>query len=546
MIEGIRLGNTQILQNIRLLSLGKINVICGRNSSGKTSILRQIESGTNNDFAFKLTESKIEIFEQSWNNESFKRSIGVQGIMRRVDDFFNSFVSVPKVFQQMTSQDQFFFANELPQFLSLFVNTAIELRNNTEPNQLGFNEIAFLNHPTNLSNLKAELSIIFDSAFQSFFSKFERKAIYISPKRKLNQVSKMAPNLRVTGDGLYLLEKLFAIKSSLSGSHERILYEKIYEKFAEVSEIFKFDVVLKQNEQDIGLQLYFSPISEEKWIPAEASGLGLQDILVIIFFSLSGSFSDFILIEEPENHLHPDMQRRLLRFLKEETPNYTQFLLSTHSNVFLDDNYVDQIFFSKFVDGTVIVENASSKSELLSDLGYAVLDNLVSDLIIIVEGSSDKAVLIHLLTEMGLLPKFRITFWILGGDAMNSIELEPFAETFKIIAMLDLDTKCERKYFHQECKNNKVEVFTLERYSIENYIPLEVYKNAIQSISTNVSNLNHKAPIWGQLGHNIKKSDIKKGVKKFIRHVSLDELQGTDLLKFLKKIRYLLRQQRSK
>lgn len=118
------------------------------------------------------------------------------------------------------------------------------------------------------------------------------------------------------------------------------------------------------------------------WIDAVDCGLGLQDLLIILYFSIHPDF-DVVLVEEPESHLHPELQKKLLIYLKEDSKK--QFFISTHSNIFLNNALVDRVFFT-YYEGSVKVTDATSRSSILNNLGYSVSDNLMSDLVILVEG----------------------------------------------------------------------------------------------------------------------------------------------------------------
>jgi predicted ATP-dependent endonuclease of OLD family len=74
------------------------------------------------------------------------------------------------------------------------------------------------------------------------------------------------------------------------------------------------------------------------------------------------SNASVIFIEEPENHLHPEIQKRFLSFIK--SIKSKQFILSTHSSVFLDPFLVDKIFYV-YYNGEVKVTDETSKSEML-------------------------------------------------------------------------------------------------------------------------------------------------------------------------------------
>src|SRR5205085_993589 len=111
----------------------------------------------------------------------------------------------------------------------------------------------------------------------------------------------------------------------------REFYKLLTKTFQNVS--LEYEFALQKEAESI--KLYFSRINKNEWLPADDCGLGLQDLLVIIYFAVSNKHN-LVLLEEPENHLHPELQRRLLKFLKEDTNENKQYLISTHSSVFLD------------------------------------------------------------------------------------------------------------------------------------------------------------------------------------------------------------------
>ena len=270
------------------------------------------------------------------------------------------------------------------------------------------------------------------------------------------------------------------------------------------------------------------------WIKAIDCGLGLQDLLVILFFSIDPNF-EIILIEEPESHVHPDMQRKLLYYIKHKTEK--QFFLTTHSNVFLDNSLVDKIYYVYFTD-SVFIDDATSRAAILDDLGYSVTDNIVSDLVVFVEGPTDVPVLEEFLIKMGLYGKYSIKIWPLGGDIMSQLDLSVFSQNYKIVALVDNDPQSGkiRSKFIKNCKDNNIQVHRLKAYSIENYLSLRALREVFgKQIDSSLEEIDPKTRIDKQIGLNPKKQN-----RRIAQLMTIDEIEGTDLHKFLKSVEQIL------
>ena len=134
------------------------------------------------------------------------------------------------------------------------------------------------------------------------------------------------------------------------------------------------------------------------------------------------------------------------------------------------------MFLTSFQDdqGNIDVADTTNKAFVLSQLGYAVADNLVSDLTILVEGPSDILVIRTFLETMGLCKNYNIKIWPLGGDIMggSEIDLSVVAENHLTMALIDQDpgSKPARTAFMKKCEDLKIFCHQLERYSIEEYL----------------------------------------------------------------------------
>jgi len=195
--------------------------------------------------------------------------------------------------------------------------------------------------------------------------------------------------------------------------------------------------------------------------------------------------------------------------------------------------------FSCKIEDSVKVENATSRAALLTDLGYSVSDNLVSDLVILCEGPTDKVVLEEFLRKMGLTEQFVIRIWALGGDVMSQHDLSVFAQAYRIMALIDQDPKSShvRKAFIENCNGRGIPVHQLKRYSIESYLSLtSIAKMTNQAAPSGLKELDPNQKVSTQLGY-----DIKGNMRKISKDMSLKDIEGTDLVEFLRKVEAALK-----
>jgi hypothetical protein len=170
---------------------------------------------------------------------------------------------------------------------------------------------------------------------------------------------------------------------------------------------------------------------------------------------------------------------------------------------------------------------------LLSELGYSITDNLVSDVIVLCEGPTDKTVLEELFQTIGLSSAINIKIWPLGGDIMDQLDLSVFSQSYKVLALIDNDPGSApiRKRFLERCEELNIDCHRLKRYALENYFSLRAIKEVIGEPPNKIDELDPNRSVTEQLGFQVKRNGAK-----IAKEMRLDEITGTDLYEFLDKV----------
>lgn len=176
-------------------------------------------------------------------------------------------------------------------------------------------------------------------------------------------------------------------------------------------------------------------------VPLSQSGSGLKTVIQILSFVHllpsveEAQLGDFIFaIEEPENNLHPALLRRLMHYLVElSISSGCVFFITTHSSAaidFLSSQEIVRIFHVRhngLLSECRPVADYSETMGILDDLGIRASDLLQANCVVWVEGPSDRVYLnrwISLFTDGELVEGIHYQCVFYGGRVLSHLSAQ--------------------------------------------------------------------------------------------------------------------------
>lgn len=471
-IRTLHIRGYRHLHDVVIHELGEINVFAGPNNSGKTSILRAVretvsfvhESGHKHSHP---TGPFVDfgVVAESLDSRAPSCSVGPLLTEQPGDKF--AWAHADKLQAWGPSEALYRLHVVESKGVGLIKSGPLPLMTEWDP----FRKIHVQKYIIDPKSLKSELA---NWLQHSFFLWHRRKSEYVD---KLKRQDALDP------DAVHLAARLHQLR----GEKPRAFHERL-EQFINAV-IPELGEPTTHPTEDGNVEIRFGGYS------LESLGGGVEQVLVLAMILLGETDQGFLFLEEPESHLHPDAQHRLIEQILAHR-GQRQIFLTTHSPVFLNGFGAQaDVFRVTREDGKARVERSLDRGHqrhVLDDLGVRPSSLLQSNCVLWVEGPTEHVLIRHWLSlvDEELREQRHYDFAYTGGSLLAhlGVDVEPALQDLR-----DLFRVCRYNYVLcdrdagpddepakpdvqriQGLRSDHLGLWVTHAYEIEWYFPLDL------------------------------------------------------------------------
>lgn len=248
----------------------------------------------------------------------------------------------------------------------------------------------------------------------------------------------------------------------------------------EIKEVVRrwFSVELRepQYERGVDTQIVCEYKQGDKLYDIIAGGSGFHQTLTLLAF-LYGYKPTTILLDEPDAHLHVNLQREILDYFKRKSSERgTQFLIGTHAEEFIKGVDAGQVVSLLKQKPTRVNSTPTIIAAMADVSNMEITELLTSPVILYVEGESDERILRAWAKQCDAEDIFtKVCFHVMGGGDKKLMQqnanrhfdgVRQIIPEARRLMLFDFDTS--ETAFHPEPDN--LALFEWKRKNIDNYL----------------------------------------------------------------------------
>lgn len=499
-----------------------INLLIGRNNSGKSTLLESLEYLTRDEFNPKISKHPT-----NGSPEVMFSTVITEKLLKTQFHPNTSTSGIP--------------SNTDWDYAKPYVNQEIEIRvaaDSTRKISWIDTPAAREDHPMDklqaAGKYLAHMATQANNPFKDFTFRHMAAERSIGPEALNDELQTVGPN------GANATSLIVAFLTDVR-FQSKLVEETLLNELNEIlSPDIEFDRITCQKVASSRWEVYLVDPNKGS-IPLSESGSGLQSILLMLVFlhlvpvaenTHPGKY--IYAFEELENNIHPAVFRSIIAYLKEFATEYDiPIFLTTHSSVGIDQLHTDrnaQILHVRNDGGESTVTNVTGYLEnkgIVDDLDIRASDILQANCVIWVEGPSDRIYLNKWLDLWadGRLEEgrhYQCVFY--GGRLLSHLSLEHGANGASSVRILNVNRNAfvlmdsDRKRRRQNINGTKRRIrnavegvggksWVTRGREIENYIPKSAVERAIGIT------INRKISEYDDLFETIEKIDKARGRK---------------------------------
>lgn len=282
--------------------------------------------------------------------------------------------------------------------------------------------------------------------FNQFFASFPApiSASFASPVAAIKEYERFLTRPQII-ESIQKRASVEVIRNRLYSLYQNTGNLSLYEKFTQDLAYILFqnqqeiEFIIKSDlRQDVAAVINYKLNSQDTEKDLALLGSGTLQIIVILLNLYAAEQKvdlNLILFDEPDSHIHRDIQKRLVETLTRFS-NQNQIFLSTHNESLIRQTPLHQLFHLEFKPQHQYAALTRDKltdvaphfrgiyplatNQVISSLGNTngldFINAIEADRIVFVEGADD-AKAVYLLLQKAVIPKNtkKYVFWVLGG-----------------------------------------------------------------------------------------------------------------------------------